>query len=46
MISLRLNSTLEGVLTPVDILNVKGPMKVQEYIVNEIQEVYRSRCED
>ncbi len=33
----------EGVLTPVDILNVKGPMKVQEYIVNEIQEVYRSQ---
>ncbi len=31
----------EGVLTPSDILNIKGPMKVQEYIVNEIQEVYR-----
>ncbi|MCL2247322.1 MAG: DNA-directed RNA polymerase subunit beta', partial [Lentimicrobiaceae bacterium] len=31
----------EGVLTPADILNIKGPMKVQEYIVNEIQEVYR-----
>jgi DNA-directed RNA polymerase subunit beta' len=31
----------EGTITPVDILNIKGPMKVQEYIVNEIQEVYR-----
>ena len=31
----------EGVLTPSDILNIKGSMKVQEYIVNEIQEVYR-----
>ncbi|TRZ73884.1 MAG: DNA-directed RNA polymerase subunit beta', partial [Bacteroidetes bacterium] len=26
---------------PSDILAIKGPMKVQEYIVNEIQEVYR-----
>jgi len=34
-------SLSEGVLTPADILNIKGPMKVQEYIVNEIQEVYR-----
>ena len=31
----------EGAMTPADILAVKGPMKVQEYIVNEIQEVYR-----
>ena len=31
----------EGVLTPADILAVRGPMQVQEYIVNEIQEVYR-----
>ncbi|MFU8843506.1 MAG: DNA-directed RNA polymerase subunit beta' [Bacteroidales bacterium] len=31
----------EGALTPSDILAIKGPMKVQEYIVNEIQEVYR-----
>lgn len=31
----------EGALTPADILAVGGPMKVQEYIVNEIQEVYR-----
>jgi DNA-directed RNA polymerase subunit beta' len=28
-------------MTPSDILAIKGPMKVQEYIVNEIQEVYR-----
>ena len=31
----------EGSLTPVDILNIKGAQKVQEYIINEIQEVYR-----
>ncbi len=31
----------EGAITPADILAIKGPMKVQEYIVNEIQEVYR-----
>ena len=31
----------EGSLTPADILAIGGPMKVQEYIVNEIQEVYR-----
>jgi len=31
----------EGAMTPADILAVKGPMKVQEYIVNEVQEVYR-----
>ena len=31
----------EGLMTPADILAIKGPMKVQEYIVNEIQEVYR-----
>ncbi len=31
----------DGVMTPADILAIKGPMKVQEYIVNEIQEVYR-----
>jgi DNA-directed RNA polymerase subunit beta' len=31
----------EGSITPSDILAVKGPMKVQEYIVNEVQEVYR-----
>ena len=31
----------EGDITPSDILAIKGPMKVQEYIVNEVQEVYR-----
>jgi DNA-directed RNA polymerase subunit beta' len=31
----------DGAITPSDILAIKGPMKVQEYIVNEIQEVYR-----
>lgn len=31
----------EGVITPEDILNIKGMKAVQEYIVNEIQEVYR-----
>jgi DNA-directed RNA polymerase subunit beta' len=31
----------DGAITPADILAIKGPMKVQEYIVNEIQEVYR-----
>ena len=30
-----------GAITPKDILNIEGPTKVQEYIVNEIQEVYR-----
>ena len=34
-------SLSDGVMTPSDILAIKGPMKVQEYIVNEIQEVYR-----
>jgi DNA-directed RNA polymerase subunit beta' len=31
----------DGSITPNDILNIKGPTKVQEYIVNEVQEVYR-----
>lgn len=31
----------EGSITPDDILNIEGPSAVQEYIVNEIQEVYR-----
>ncbi len=31
----------EGPTTPADILAIKGPTAVQEYIVNEIQEVYR-----
>jgi DNA-directed RNA polymerase subunit beta' len=31
----------DGATTPSDILAIKGPSKVQEYLVNEIQEVYR-----
>lgn len=35
------NSLSDGATTPSDILNIKGPFAVQEYLVNEIQEVYR-----
>ncbi len=31
----------QGVVTPQDILSIQGPTKVQEYLVNELQEVYR-----
>ncbi len=31
----------DGAISPTDILSILGPIKVQEYIVNEIQEVYR-----
>jgi DNA-directed RNA polymerase subunit beta' len=31
----------DGSITPDDILKIKGPTAVQEYLVNEIQEVYR-----
>ena len=31
----------DGAITPADILNIMGPTAVQEYIVNEVQEVYR-----
>jgi DNA-directed RNA polymerase subunit beta' len=31
----------DGSITPSDILAIKGPTQVQEYIVNEVQEVYR-----
>jgi len=31
----------EGAVSPADILSIKGPFAVQEYVVNEIQEVYR-----
>jgi DNA-directed RNA polymerase subunit beta' len=31
----------DGAITPTDILRIKGPFAVQEYLVNEIQEVYR-----
>ena len=33
----------DGAVTPADILNIKGPTAVQEYIVNEVQDVYRSQ---
>ncbi len=31
----------DGQTAPTDILSIKGPFAVQEYVVNEIQEVYR-----
>ena len=31
----------DGAITPSDILNIMGPTAVQEYIVNEVQDVYR-----
>ncbi len=31
----------EGAIAPADILAIQGPTRVQEYIVNEVQEVYR-----
>ncbi len=31
----------DGAITPADILAIEGPTKVQSYLVNEIQEVYR-----
>jgi len=34
-------SLSDGAITPNDILNIQGPTAVQEYLVNEIQEVYR-----
>ena len=33
----------DGAITPATILAIMGPMKVQEYIVNEVQSVYRSQ---
>ena len=33
----------EGAITPASILAIMGPMKVQEYIVNEAQSVYRQQ---
>jgi DNA-directed RNA polymerase subunit beta' len=35
------DSLSDGAVSPGDILAIKGPTAVQEYIVNEIQEVYR-----
>ena len=34
-------SLSDGAMTPNDILNIKGPSAVQQYLVNEVQEVYR-----
>ncbi len=31
----------DGAITPADILAIKGPTRVQDYIVNEVQDVYR-----
>ena len=31
----------DGAITPTDILNIMGPTAVQDYIVNEVQDVYR-----
>jgi DNA-directed RNA polymerase subunit beta' len=31
----------DGAITPADILAIQGPNRVQEYLVNEVQEVYR-----
>jgi DNA-directed RNA polymerase subunit beta' len=31
----------DGAISPVDILKIKGPSAVQQYLVNEVQEVYR-----
>ena len=33
----------DGTIAPRDILNIKGPFAVQSYLVNGIQEVYRSQ---
>ncbi len=39
---IRAGMTLsDGAISPTDILAIQGPTRVQEYIVNEIQEVYR-----
>ncbi|HQB27934.1 MAG TPA: DNA-directed RNA polymerase subunit beta', partial [Paludibacter sp.] len=33
----------DGAITPADILLIKGPTEVQDYIVNEVQDVYRGQ---
>ncbi|MBQ7239699.1 MAG: DNA-directed RNA polymerase subunit beta' [Bacteroidales bacterium] len=35
------NPLCDGAITPTDILNILGPTAVQEYIVNQVQDVYR-----
>ena len=34
----------DGAITPADILNIMGPTAVQDYIVNEVQDVYRMQA--
>ena len=34
-------SLSDGAITPIDILRIQGPAAVQQYLVNEVQEVYR-----
>ncbi len=34
-------SLSDGAITPIDILRIQGPSAVQQYLVNEVQEVYR-----
>ena len=41
VILLQLVLLCEGAISPDDILRVLGPSAVREYLVNEIQEVYR-----
>ncbi len=36
----------EGPVNPHDILQIKGPRAVQEYLLNEVQEVYRLQAEE
>jgi DNA-directed RNA polymerase subunit beta' len=33
----------DGAISPSDILEIQGPIKVQEYIVNQVQDVYRNQ---
>ena len=37
------NQMTDGAIAPLDILNIKGPFAVQSYLVNGVQEVYRSQ---
>jgi DNA-directed RNA polymerase subunit beta' len=37
------NPLSDGAISPIDILDIKGPFAVQYYLVNGVQEVYRSQ---
>ncbi|HRG22125.1 MAG TPA: DNA-directed RNA polymerase subunit beta' [Saprospiraceae bacterium] len=37
------NPITDGAVSPMDILDIKGPFAVQSYLVNGVQEVYRSQ---